>query len=137
MIDASTPLIEQYEDFMRTGVAEDASLQGSARQHSLDAWNQIVDRSLIEWALHPERIEEDGLEAPTARSLDRAARIALNMRAKATPPPQRVAPDGDGGIVFEWMESEKHLTLACDRGGKLEIREFENGQLRHREQLGS
>src|ERR1017187_7065518 len=70
-----------------------------------NTWQRLIDEKLSDWARHPEQFEdEDGYKAPTADNLVRAAEFISCCRDHGIAPALRMAPDGDGGVVFEWYE---------------------------------
>lgn len=104
---------------VRTTAATDDTL---ATQHShCRAWQNIIDEKLIEWGRDPKRLEEPELIEPSRAAIDRAIRIALRLRDEDAPPPTRVVPDGDGGIVLERWNDRLTVSIEIDREGRIEI----------------
>ena len=99
------------------------------------AWEHVIDRQLIEWGKDPGRLECDDLRAPTAASIQTACEIAGFMRDEAEPPPLRVIPDGEGGIVFERAEGRAFVTVEIDEDGSVEICRFVDSRLQFRERV--
>ncbi len=69
-------------------------------------WKELIEYKLLEWGRHPESLEDDGVYAPTPQALASGIRLAHQLAAQRCPAPQRLSPDGDGGIVFEWREND-------------------------------
>lgn len=113
------------ERIVQTGALDEEAL--ASAQNCRDAWQEIIDETLVEWGRHPELVEEDDLIPPSARAVQTACRVAMAYRDHVKPPPKRVVPDGDGGIVFErWSGSvSESLEVACD--GQLEYVSCHNG----------
>lgn len=92
----------------QTSVANESSLaithqeRGAARH----AWADIIDLKLVEWGRNPDQLEEEELLPPSRAAIDSAVRIAMTFRDCGVYAPNRVVPDGDGGIVLErWSGS--------------------------------
>ena len=92
-----------------------------------NAWQRLIDEKLIEWGRHPEQFEdEDGYQAPAADVLAQATRLVGYCRDHGVPPPLRMAPDGEGGIIFDWKDADPplHLIAHIHRDGVMEMLEF-------------
>ena len=101
----------------------------AAEQSRLDGWRKIIDRTLIEWGCHPDNIEDDGVDPPTAAAIARANLIVCELRDEGTPLPANLAPNGDGGIVLHYEFGDAFLTIEVDSIGDCELRVLENGRL--------
>jgi len=64
-----------------------------------EQWQQVLDQ-LIDWALQPELIADEGIDAPSRKTLRLAARLAIALRDAGRPTPDRIVPDPNGGLVF-------------------------------------
>ena len=94
---------------------------GDVAQAERDAWEAIIDQKLIEWARHPERLEEVDLIPPTQDAIRSACALASDMRDQGWPPPQRAVPDGDGGIVLERWDALESLAYEVAHDGGIEF----------------
>ena len=81
-----------------------SALDSQIRQRWRQAWEDLIDRKLIEWGRDPDQLADDGVEPPS-REVVRLA-IAFAKQNQNCQPPQRVVPDANGGIVFERRESD-------------------------------
>lgn len=99
-----------------------------AEQARREGWRRIIDEVLIEWGRSPERIEDDGIDAPTAAAMAGASRVACRMRDDKMPLPSNVAPVGDGGIALQYEFPEGFLTIEIDTDGAVELRVFRDGE---------
>lgn len=91
-----------------TGAANAASLAsaGDEEAEHRRAWDDVIDRKLIEWGRNPSQLAEDELDPPSADAIRAACDAAYWLRDKKEPPPGRVVPNGDGGAAFElWLGS--------------------------------
>lgn len=101
-----------------TGALPEGSLAIS--QANREAWQAIIDHKLIEWGRYPERLEENELIPPTPESIRVACDKARDMRDAGDAAPQRVVPDGDGGIVFERWDGPMSEALEISEDGAVE-----------------
>jgi hypothetical protein len=100
------------------------------------AWQQLIDDQLIEWGRHPEHFDEEGMTPPTACALGWACKLAAFCRDRQIDPPLRAAPDGSGGIAFEWRIGPVFLTVEVRQDGEVEMLTIENSKLMLRMRLG-
>lgn len=116
------PTIGEATRFTAPGCpAENVDATFFSRAHDWECkWAELIDYKLIEWGSHPELLEDDGVCAPTRQALARGIDLAHRLAAKGWPAPQRVSPDGDGGIVFEWRENDvsREIRIWDDGTGK-------------------
>jgi len=112
-----------------THAAEDPVLSGSELNCRRDAWDQIIDRYLIEWARYPSRLDDEGVIPPSADIIHRACEIAIDMRDQTLAAPLRVVPNGDGGIVFERREGPIFQTIEIYEDGSVESAAFVDSRL--------
>ena len=76
-------------------------------------WDAAIER-MKRWSANPGELEDEDATAPSTNLLILAMRVAATMRDDwHAPPPQRVTPTNDGGIVFERWD-----------GGVAEVLEF-------------
>ena len=99
------------------------------------AWRELVDEKFLLWASHPEQLSDDGLVAPTVGNIQLAMNIAIVLRDQRIEAPDRVIPNGDGGIVFRWRSGDFTWTLELDADGALETSLMENDNLLCRHSL--
>jgi hypothetical protein len=115
----------------------DARSSASAAQHEEEqayhkAWQQIIDQ-LIQWGQHPSNVDEDDWESPANDAIGAAFRLVRALRKERRPPPDRVVPNGEGGIVFELKSGSKTETFEIDDDGSVEYMYFQNSRLVKRE----
>jgi hypothetical protein len=104
-----------------------------------DAWQRLIDEKLIEWGRHPEQFEGDGYKAPSADNLVRATELVAYCRDKGVLPPLRMAPDGEGGIMFDWKNSSLpyHVVAQIHADGGMELLVFDDCKLVARNRIGA
>src|SRR5438552_1294075 len=81
-----------------TGAAPDGS------RAEREGWQAVIGGRLAEWENKPSLLEDEGVEAPLAETIQLATQMAKQLRDAGLPAPQRVAGTGDGGIVFTRQE---------------------------------
>jgi len=109
---------------------------GDATERATAGWIRIIDNVLVEWGRDAGSLQDDEVTVPSRHAIARAIELAQALRQAGLPAPARVAPDGDGGIVFEyWVGAHGELVgvvevtedggvfVARYRGTKLETRE--------------
>ena len=87
-----------------------------------DEWREIIENLLMEWAQHPESLEDDGIDPPTSAAVAGARQTACLLRDQGSSPPTNVAPTGDGGIAIHYEHGDTLLTIEVDAGGNRELR---------------
>ena len=112
--------------------------KSSSTAEERNAWQRLIDEKLIEWGRHPEQFEdEDGYKAPSADNLVRATEFIMFCRDHGVAPALRMAPDGEGGIVFEWTHNPPYYYYVEIRlDGKTELLVFHDHKLIVRETIG-
>ena len=121
VIAASRTLIEDPQRTVATRAATEDEL-ASAEKHEgfRREWDDIIDRTLVEWGRDPTALEEDELIPPTLESVQLATRVARVFRDVGAPPPTRVVPDGDGGIVLERWSGNQTESFEISAYGRVE-----------------
>lgn len=99
------------------------------------AWDQIIDRQLVEWGIDPAQFADDGLTPPSRDTICLACTVAAACRDSGWSPPLRVAPDGRGGIVFERGSGDVFQTIEVRPDGSVEQFGYKNSRLCYRYRL--
>ena len=94
--------------------------------HGDNAWQMLIDEQLIEWGRNLEQFREEGLTPPTDEALAWTCQFAVFCRDRQVEPPLRMAPDGSGGVAFEWRIGPVFHTVEVHRDGSIEMLSFEN-----------
>jgi hypothetical protein len=132
-LDAHATITEPVLNDVAEGFAVNQALYTSQQEEDRLAWQHIIDRQLIEWVVNPGQLEDDELEPPSREIVALASRFLLFMRDQGMPPPHRVVPDGEGGVIFERKQSPVFETFEISREGSIEYLLFVNSQLKTRE----
>jgi len=98
-------------------------------------WNGFLEGQLTEWERNPALLAEDGLEAPSPSTIALARQVGGALRDNGWEPPQRVAPDGEGAIVFEPGNGPIFESVAIQADGMVELTIFCDGRLTARHRL--
>jgi hypothetical protein len=99
------------------------------------AWQELIGKQFSSWARDPQQLGDDGIEAPSAETVQLAMNIARVLRDQNVESPDRVVPNGDGGIVFRWQSGDFTWSLELDADGSLETSLMEHDNLRCRHSL--
>ena len=129
--DVLSPRVQEAVATAAAG-AESLAHEEYDAQWCRNCWQQVIDRTLIEWGRNPSVLEDDGISPPTGASIDAALRIAGKMREYGIAPPLRVVPTGDGGISFERGNRQWSEMIEVNANGSAECFEFEEARLVHR-----
>ncbi|MDA0838830.1 MAG: hypothetical protein O3B01_15980 [Planctomycetota bacterium] len=106
----------------------------SSRDDREQRWQVLID-VLTDWAMHPEELDEDGLEPPTQDVIQRAAWLACNLCEAGVRPPTRIVPNGDGGLAFESLQGDEFEALEIQNDLSVEFTFFKNSALKQRIKL--
>ena len=98
-------------------------------------WQAVIDDSLDKWSRDPSQLEDDGIIAPTVKTVELASQLARELTDAGVPGPQRVAATGDGGIIFVRQTGSFLSTLEIDAEGSIELVVFRDSRLVSRQQL--
>jgi hypothetical protein len=105
----------------------------SASDHR--SWNDLIDGRLAEWERQPELLDDEGVEPPSGDIIRLAIGLAQFLRDRHVPPPERVVPDANGGLAFEWLKGPVSESIEISDDGSVEYLRFEEGRLTTSEAL--
>ena len=98
-------------------------------------WREFIDGQLTSWASDPGQLSDDGVVAPSAELVQLAMSVAKMLRDRSVEPPDRIVPNGDGGIVFRWCSGDFTWSLELDADGSLKSFFLERDSLLSRHSL--
>ena len=75
--------------------------QRSLATQNSSGWQKVIDEELLNWCVQGLPDLEDDLQPPTRDVLVAAIEVAEKMRSLGAPPPSRLVPNGEGGVIFE------------------------------------
>ncbi|MBI3465711.1 MAG: hypothetical protein HY000_22055 [Planctomycetes bacterium] len=127
---SSPPLVAA----LRTGAngADPGTADRRAENAASDAWQRIIDSTLMGWASNPSQLEDEGVEPPSAETVRLAIRLAQSLQRAGLSPPDSVVPDPNGGILFERRGAEVYQIWD---DATVEFQRFEGAQLGERRKL--
>ena len=92
------------------------------------AWQELLEQ-LSAWARDPEQLSDEEIAAPSGRMLRLAMDVAAVLRDRNVEAPDRVIPNGDGGIVFRWRSCDFTWSLELEADGSMETSLMEENRL--------
>lgn len=87
---------------------------------SLDAWDRTMTK-LQAWFDAPSAIADEDTVPPSRETIQLAGRIAQQDRMHGRPAPTRMMPNGESGIILEWMIGTARITVEIERSHEVEI----------------
>lgn len=114
-----------------TDAAEEQSLAVTAQRQTEDRrlWQETIDNKLIEWGRNPGQLEDEDITPPSAEIVGLASRFSMKMRDLGFESPNRVVPNGEGGIVFERCHDTLSETIEIFEDGSFEYALFQDCRL--------
>jgi hypothetical protein len=103
--------------------------------HSREAWQRLIDFTLIEWGRDPGQLDDDGIVPPPMSAIQLAISLAKELSRRGLPAATRVVPDAHGGIVFEREGKDTLETIRISADGDAEYCVFRGSRLDHRESV--
>jgi hypothetical protein len=94
----------------------------------LVAWQELIAQ-LSAWARDPQQLRDEDIEPPSNRMIQLAMDVASVMRDRKIEAPDRIVPNGDGGLVFRWRSGEFTWSLELDVDGSMETTLMEEHML--------
>lgn len=96
-----------------------------------DGWGEALDK-LGRWAADPSSLADDDVEEPAAATVRLALVLARQFRQRGMSPPTRVMPNGEAGILLEWVRGNSRTLWEVDDRHRWERSVFEGGRCTHR-----
>jgi hypothetical protein len=118
-----------------TGVQTTGPRSGKTDDETRECWRRVIDRQLLDWSRDPSRFEEEGIEIPSTAVIALAVRLAERLEQLGSPAPNRVCPDGDGGIAFERGEGPDLQSFRIYPDCSIELITLNDGRVRSREMI--
>lgn len=104
-------------------------------EESREKWESLIDDRLIEWALDPSQLDDEGIEPPTRQTIQQAIILARKLRDAGLSAPDSLVPDPDGGIVFACRGEDTSEEWHIWDGETVEYLRFQGTQLVERRRL--
>lgn len=102
------------------------SISGELLEKEQRSWNKIIDDYLLEWGRDPSSIEDEGILAPSGKVITAACSLSRDLADNGFPSPTRVTPDGEGGVIFEWIGGDHCFRLELAVDGSLDSVEIDS-----------
>lgn len=132
MTDASISICEPLRSVVETRATPDA-LTAAGDGEDMERqrqWQELIDRTLIEWGRDPSFLADDEGKAPSTATIQRACLLAKSLADEGRAPPMRVVPTVDGGIAFERKIGSVFDSIEVSPDGRtIELRRFVNSRL--------
>jgi hypothetical protein len=114
-----------------TGAATEARITRDygQRDETLRKWRAVIEDRLIEWGKDPGQLEDEDIRPPSKDTIRLAIELADVLSSADYPPPTRVVPDADAGIVFELVHGSLFESLRISADGSTEYCAFEKARL--------
>lgn len=90
-------------------------------------WRRTFDK-LEAWFRDPSVTRDDDIEPPTREIIDLVAGVASHNQRCGAPAPTRMMPNGEGGIVLEWVKGDDVFTWEFESDGCLEVTHYSGGR---------
>lgn len=128
---------EKIENAILTTAADEKLLATPKREREGydEEWQDLVDYKLVEWGRNPDQLRDENVVVPSRAAISKACKLAVELRKEGSPPPTRVVPSGEGGIVFEHRTQTIVEVLEIDIDASIEYLVFSNCRLVHRRQI--
>ena len=116
-------------DYLLQPVLPRRTQREALSEAKIAAWREIIDDRLSAWARDPEQLADEGIVPPSAAMFQLARDVATALCDQRVDPPDRVVPNGDGGIVLRWRSDRFTWTLELDSDGSMETSLMEHTRL--------
>lgn len=131
--DSPAVLFGERKPLFAAANVRDAELTRTEKtEKNEEAWNELIDKTLVEWGRDASVLEDDGFMPPDLDVINFACQVAMACRDAGCPPPTRIVPDGEGGISLEHVEGELSTSLNIYADRTVELLSFVDCRLRHR-----
>lgn len=112
--------------FQPNPIADDGKAPAGSDLQS--RWLTVMTQ-LANWKSDPERLEDEGVLAPSAALVAVAENVAEILCRDSVDPPDVLLTNGDGGIVFRWRLPGRTWSIEMDIDGSIESSLLAGSQL--------
>jgi hypothetical protein len=95
----------------------------------------VVQKELDSLAQKSQELSASDLTPPAPIALENARRLLQALRTQNLTTPSRILPDGQGGVVLEWLDVQRReilRTIEITSNGDIERADFANNRLQSR-----
>ena len=104
--------------------------QQSPETLNAEGWQKFIDDYLVDWGARGLPDMEDDLRPPTRDVISGAIELAEEMAKAGNPPPSRVIPNGEGGLIFErYSYPNVYQALEILEDLTMELRTYQDSKL--------
>ena len=94
-----------------------------------EGWEEVIDKKFVEWGRNPSQLDDEDLIPPSHDVILLASDLAMWARDHELAHPDRVVPNGDGGIVFERWHDSVSETIEIYNDGTIEFAVYKDSRL--------
>jgi len=127
VLEVPQTLPERIEYLLHPVVEFETAHAPLSETHAM-AWQELLEQ-LSAWVRDPEQLRDEEIAAPSSRMLRLAMDVAAVLRDRNVEAPDRVIPNGDGGIVFRWRSCDFTWSLELEADGSMETSLMEENRL--------
>lgn len=102
---------------------------------SAEGWRRTINEPLIDWGRDPSQLEDEGIDPPSREIVTLALQFAMFLRDQNVAPPDRVIPNGDGGIVFKRKMGDILEIIEVAKDASIEIIVFHGSEITTRQKI--
>ena len=100
-----------------------------------EGWRRTINEPLIDWGRDPSQLEDEGIDPPSREIVTLALQFAMFLRDQNVAPPDRVIPNGDGGIVFKRKMGDILEIIEVAKDASIEIIVFHGSEITTRQKI--
>jgi hypothetical protein len=105
------------------------TLDYGRKDETFQEWQSVIEDQLVEWGKNPSQFEDEDIQPLSNDTISAAIAVAKAFSMADFPPPTRVVPDADAGIVFELQHGPFFETFRLSADGSAQYCFFENARL--------
>lgn len=116
----------------RTRGTDESALASVAAESTAnqEGWDRVIAHTLVEWRDDPDRLCDIDVFPPSDAVIEFGIHLARQFRDDLKwPAPQRVAPNGDGGITFERWDGEDFQSVELEEDFSVFLSTFQGAKL--------
>ncbi|MCY3018516.1 MAG: hypothetical protein NTW87_05735 [Planctomycetota bacterium] len=116
------------QPFVTTCAVSSGILAPAFDQALIEGWNRLFN-AMFEWGADPAQFADEDIEPPSPAAISAAAKMAQWWHDHGYPAPTIAAPDGEGGISFEFRRGTRTELVVVHPDNTSEIICFENHRI--------
>jgi len=92
-------------------------------------WESVVARTLSLWIADPSLLQAEEIDPPDQSLIEKVKRFSLEKLGSQFPAPDRVLPNGDSGVAFEWDDGVNYTCLEFKKDDTIEVVKTDGDQI--------